>query len=504
MTSRRTITVRETPGELRAAYLDAGHWTDETLGELLDTGLTANPDLDFRVWSRTDPFESTMGAVADRARRFAAGLAAAGIGPGHTVAMQLHNCSDAAVVFWGTAMVGACIVPIVHFYGPREVDYILEESRPDLFVEGALDQSLLADDALPRPTHTDCDSPALIAYTSGTTAAPKGVIHTHRSIVAEVRQLSSIQPPDPRPLLCGAPVGHAIGMLTGLLLPVQRAQAVHLIDVWDPAAVLDAMMDGDITAGSGSTFFLQSLLDSPDLEAEHLEHMRFVGLGGSAVPEPIADRAIGMGISVARAYGSTEHPSTTGASHDQPQDRRKRTDGRALAGVELRIVDIDGHDVAPGVAGEILSRGPDLCGGYTDPLLTAEFFDDHGWYRTGDVGVLDDGWLTITDRLRDVIIRGGENISAVEVEELLLAMPAVAEVAVVAAPDPRLGEHACAFIRLDPGVTEPTLDDVASHLGDAGLAKQKWPEELRFVTDFPRTAVGKVKKFELRDRLRTT
>ena len=156
-----------------------------------------------------------------------------------------------------------------------------------------------------------------------------------------------------------------------------------------------------------------------------------------------------------------------------------------------------------GQPGEIVSRGPDLCIGFTEPALLTSAFDADGWYHTGDIGVLDDdGYLTIVDRLKDVIIRGGENVSALEVEEVLLSLPGVSEVAVVAAPDARLGEHGCAFLRLAPGASPPDLADLQAHLRSAGLARPKWPEELRVVDDLPRTPSGKVKKFVLRDQLR--
>jgi acyl-CoA synthetase (AMP-forming)/AMP-acid ligase II len=229
-----------------------------------------------------------------------------------------------------------------------------------------------------------------------------------------------------------------------------------------------------------------------------------VGLGSAPVPLALAERAEALGITVMRAYGSTEHPSTTGSLPDAPRAKRNGTDGRALAGVELRLVDEDGRDVSPGSPGEIWSRGPDLCAGYTDPALTLEAFDPDGWYASGDIGTLDpEGYVTITDRKKDIIIRGGANISAAEIEELLAAMPGVTEVAVVAAPDPRLGEHACAFVRPRPGARAPDLDAVRRHLEAAGLARPKWPEELRIVDDFPRTPSGKIKKFVLRDDLRT-
>jgi acyl-CoA synthetase (AMP-forming)/AMP-acid ligase II len=199
-----------------------------------------------------------------------------------------------------------------------------------------------------------------------------------------------------------------------------------------------------------------------------------------------------MGIRVFRSYGSTEHPSITGCLLDEPEVKRLTTDGHPLPGVELRL----------GANGEIQSRGPDCFLGYTDPDLTATVFDTEGWYRTGDVGVLDeDGYLTITDRVSDVIIRGGENISAQEIEELMMELDAVAEVAVVAAPDERLGEHAAAVMRVRERMAAPTLERVRAHLAGVGLARQKWPESLHEVAEFPRTPSGKVQKFRLREQL---
>jgi acyl-CoA synthetase (AMP-forming)/AMP-acid ligase II len=203
----------------------------------------------------------------------------------------------------------------------------------------------------------------------------------------------------------------------------------------------------------------------------------------------VAERATKLGISIVRMYGSTEHPSITGGVHDDPLEKRAHTDGHPLPGVEIRLAE----------DGEIESRGPDCFAGYTDAELTATVFDADGWYRTGDIGVLDDdGFLTITDRKSDVIIRGGENISAAEVEGVLARMPGVLECAVVAAPDERMGEHACAFIR----GTVPTLTEVQEAMATVGLARQKWPEEIREIADFPRTASGKIQKFVLRRELR--
>jgi len=318
-----------------------------------------------------------------------------------------------------------------------------------------------------------------------------------------VRQLSAMAANADRPMCSGAPIGHFMGMLGGLLVGLYRGQSIHYTDQWDPARILEIMIEADCTAGSGSTYFLTSLLDAPGFGPEHLERMRHIGLGGSPIPDAVAQRATGLGISLVRSYGSTELPSTTGAHHADPPDKRLRTDGQALPGVEIRIVDDDGQPVPPGTAGEIRARGPELFLGYTDPALTKATIDDDGWWATGDVGVLDDdGWLTITDRVKDIVIRGGLNLSPAEMEDVLQRMPGVAEVAVVAAPDARMGEHACAFVRPRPGAVAPDLDAVKTWFAGADVPKQKWPEEVRAIDEFPRTPSGKIKKFVLRDQLR--
>ncbi len=525
-----------------ARYEAAGWWTDDSLGDLLAAGFADAPDALFTVRSQTRPYRGTFADVDAMARRVASGLLAHGIGPGDVVAFQLPNWIEAAVTFYAVAYVGAVVVPIVHFYGTKEVGYILRRTRVRALVTtarfGAQDfaanlevmqadglpdlewvcfvgddcpsdavpfTELLHHEPLANPCRVDASSPALVAYTSGTTSDPKGVVHVHRTINAEIVQLGTIQASAAPPSITGAPVGHGIGMLAALLLPVWRRNDVHLIDVWDPGTVLASMAAERLNAGQGSTFFLLSLLDHPDFDpAVHAPLMSHVGLGGAAVPIAVCERARALGIETSRSFGCTEHPSITGSSWDRPWEQRCSTDGAPLPGVEVRIVDDEGRDQPIGTAGEILSRGPDCSWGYTDPALTAAAFSPDGWYATGDVGVLDaNGCLSITDRKKDIIIRGGENVSAGEIEELLVRMVGVAEVAVVAAPDVRLGEHACAFIRMaDPTAPIPTLEEVRGHLAAAGLAKQKWPEELRAITDFPRTPSGKVQKFQLRARLR--
>ncbi|TFV59726.1 AMP-dependent synthetase [Mycobacterium sp. PS03-16] len=516
--------MRNMPDELRKHYEAQGWWTHETLGDLVAGGLGRNPGGSLRVHSAVRPYDGTWRDVEATARRLAAGLRARGVGPGDVVAFQLPNWMEAAATFWASALLGAVTVPIVHFYGRHELAHILATARPTVFVTAeefgrlrfdaevcaqvpivavvgaavpgghavAFDE-LLHDQPMADTVPTDPTGPALIAFTSGTTRAPKGVIHSHQTLVFETRQLLQNYPPNRGRQLTATPVGHFIGMLGAFLIPVLEGAPIDLCDVWDPGMVLRLIETEGLSIGGGPPYFVTSLLDHPDCTPAHTRHFTTVGLGGSTVPAAVTRRLADLGLFVFRSYGSTEHPSITGSRPEAPEDKRLYTDGDPRTGVEIRLT----------ADGEILSRGPDLCLGYTDDELTARAFDPDGWYHTGDIGVLDDdGYLTITDRKADMIIRGGENISALEVEEVLLTMPAVAEAVVVSAPDDRLGERVAAVLRLRSGHRLPTLDDIRRHFEDAGVARQKWPEEILGVADYPRTASGKVQKVRVREQVR--
>ena len=514
LTPPRTI-----PADLIARYEAEGWWTPDTLGDLVSRGLAAAPDAGFVVHSQTRPFVGTFADVELVARRLAAGLHERGVGPGDVVALQLPNWMEAAAAFWASALLGAVTVPIVHFYGRKEVGHIVATAQPKVFVTterfGRMEfqpdlvggvpivvlvgrdfDEFLAAEPMSGTLRTDPAGPALIAFTSGTTRDPKGVVHSHQTLGFETRQWRANYPEDRGRQLTATPVGHFIGMLGAFLIPVLEGAPIDLADVFDPAAVLALMKSDGVTIGGGPPYFVTSLLDHPDCTDEHRRHIKTCGLGGSTVPAAVTRRLADMGVFVFRSYGSTEHPSITGSGIGAPEAKRLYTDGNARPGVEIELTE----------DGEIVSRGPDLCLGYTDPELTANAFDADGWYHTGDIGVLDDdGYLTITDRKADVIIRGGENISALEVEEVLLAMPEVAEAVVVAVPDERLGERTAAVLRLRAGVSMPTLDAVRAHFEATGVARQKWPEELHRVpadADFPRTASGKVQKYRVRGLVR--
>lgn len=504
--------MRPISAALAQRYVDEGWWTEDTLGQFVARQLTHVSDAGFRVHSGVRPYAGTIGDVDRTARRLAAGLQRRGVSAGDVVAFQLPNWMEAAAVFWASAYLSAVVVPIVHFYGRRELSYILSDSKARVFITaekfgrmvyesdvsahipivgivGVNFDELLADEPMVGEVITGPRSAALIAYTSGTTSAPKGVIHSHQTITCEARQLAARQPPDMGRQLTAAPVGHFIGMLGAFLLPLMSGWPIDLVDVWDPGWVLALMKSDRLNVGGGAPYFVTSLLEHPDFTHEHLPHMRYAGLGGSSIPATVTRRLADMGVTVFRAYGSTEHPSITGSRYDAPEDKRLFTDGTALPGVEVQTAD----------DGEILSRGPDLCLGYTDQSLTEKVFDDQGWYHTGDIGVMDaDGYLTITDRKSDIIIRGGENISAAEVEEVLSTMPGVAEAVVVAVPDTRFGERTAAVLRMISGVPAPSIDTLREHCERSGLARQKWPEHLRVVSEYPRTASGKVQKYLVR------
>jgi acyl-CoA synthetase (AMP-forming)/AMP-acid ligase II len=539
----RRWSVRRVPPELVRAYVDGGWWTEETLGAMVARQLARHPSSSVSIWSRSRGWQGSYADIDAEARRLVTLLRDMGVRPGEAVAFQLPNWCEAVVSFAALALGGYVLVPIVHIYGRKEVAFILEQCGAAAYVSplahGHVDYRAIVDTAAPASLRLHVvvgeaevpagsadlarigwdacaarwpaadlprvrpDEVAVLAYTSGTTGDPKGVIHDHRTLLAELRHMAPYMNPG-KPNLMGSPVTHATGMLGAVLGPLVTGEDNHLFERWDPGHVLEVMLKEGIGSGSGASVFLASLLDHPDFTSEHAAKIERVGLGGAPVPVALGERAAALGITIIRAYGSTEHPSTTGCQFDDPAERRHRTDGRALAGVELRLVDEEGADVPAGTPGEILSRGPDLCLGYTDPAQTAAAFDDGGWYHSGDIGVLDrHGFLTITDRRKDIIIRGGENISAAEVEQALQVLPGVAEVAVVAAPDERLGEHACAVVRMLPGAEPVTLGDVTAHLSRVGLARPKWPEELRLVDDLPRTASGKVRKLELRAWLRS-
>jgi acyl-CoA synthetase (AMP-forming)/AMP-acid ligase II len=399
----------------------------------------------------------------------------------------------------------------------RQIDYLARLEKLDRSSLPALEHVIVIGERAPEGALTWCellarptprfealrlspDDVCMLVYTSGTTADPKGVQHTHNTLLAEVRGIRRLESASPGTHLAAFPAGHIAGVL-GLVRMYVHGSSTVLMDAWNADHAAELVERYRITSTSGSPFFLAGLLDAAERAGRDLGSLGAYVVGAASVPPALVERAEKARVRTFRSYGSSEHPTISAGTPFDPLAKRSATDGRLTPYNEIRIVDEDGNELPPGSAGEIWSRGPELFVGYRDEQLDLEAFAPGGWFRTGDVGALDaDGFLAITDRKKDIIIRGGENISSKQVEDLLALHPAVQEAAVVAAPDARYGERVCAFVILRPGEALD-LAGVQKHFAAAGVARQKAPERLELVSELPRTASGKVKKFELRRRL---
>ena len=499
---------------------------DDTLIAAFIAVASAKPDACLTVWSETRPCEDRLGDIVAAGRRAGTRMTAMGVEPGDIVAVMLPNWREWLVACVATQQAGAVMLPIVSIYGAKELGFILRQSRAKLIVTpdqwrgvdyaaliascgdlpdlkhhvrvGEEFAALEADiDVGPLPPRV-CDDLAMLVYTSGTTADPKGVMHSSRSLLAELAiQAQTRGAVADEVMLSPWPPGHVAGAL-GMLRYLAQGVPFVAMEQWDAGAAAELTDKHKVTSSSGTPFHLGGLMDAADRDGRDLSSLRNYLVGAAPVPPTLVERCVAQRLAVYHCYGSSEHPTVTSGTADDPLDKQLHTEGRLMAGSEARFVDDDGHDVPPGADGEIATRGPELFIGYFDTALDAAAFLPGGWYRTGDIGRLDDdGYLLITDRKKDIIIRGGENISSREVEDLLLRHPAVAEVAVVAAKDERMGEVVMACVVVKPGATI-TLDDVRAFFVASGIAKQKTPERLVVVGALPRNASGKVLKHELR------
>ncbi len=521
---------------LRRRWADEGWYTGDTLATALRRGAGEHATTALRFVGTDHADQVTLAEVLARAEVVAGALRARGIGPADVIAVQVPNWIEGAITYAAAMLLGAVIVPIVHIYGPTEVGFILRRSRARvLFVPsrwrkidylerldglgGVPDLAMtvvIGDDVptgavawrelelgpvspVPPVTWSSADV-AFEIYTSGTTGAPKGVRHSHDTMLAEVRSLAAMAPSHDAATLGSFPAGHIAGVLSFLRTFVLGTTSV-LLDTWDASLAAWLVEEHRIGSTAGTPYFVTSLLDAADAEARDLTSLTRFMVGAANVPRVVVELADRRGIAAYRAYGSTEHPTVTSGSADDPIDARAGTDGRPTPGNEVRILDDEGRDVAPGTRGEVVTRGPELFLGYSDPAFDVDVFLPGGWFSTGDIGIVDDGFLTIVDRKKDIIIRGGENIASKEVEDLLVAHPAVADAAVVAAPDARLGEVVGAFVVLRPGAALD-VGEIRRWFRAAGVAPQKAPERLAVVAELPRGPGGKVLKTELRARLR--
>ncbi|MFE9249250.1 3-phosphoshikimate 1-carboxyvinyltransferase [Streptomyces sp. NPDC007088] len=499
----------------------------------------------------------TWRELHERVERTAALLLRLGVRPGENVAYQLPNRAEFVVLSLAALRVGAVCCPVIPFFREREIGFVLRRSKARVLVVadryrsrrpaeevlgldagdlGALEQLVVVSEEggpalLPEApaggpelhdwekalAETEIDREALDAvvptpamtaqllFTSGTTGEPKGVTQPSRNLVRavsmEARHLG-LNAGDA--IWVPSPLAHQTGFLYGMTLALVLGVPQILQAEWDAKRALASLNAHGATFVQAATPFLSDLVKAVEEGGEVPRKLRIFVATGATVPRGLAERAGRvLGADVCGAFGTTETClGALSAPGDEPA-QRWGSDGRALEGIELRITDDQGRVLPAGVEGNYEIHSPTVFDGYLDrPDLTAEVFTEDGWYRTGDLATLDSsGYLRITGRVKDVINRGGEKIPVAEIEQLLFAHPAVEDVAVVAMPDPRLGERACAFVVFAEGA-ELSFADMRAYLDGHQVAKQYWPERLEPVGLLPRNPVGKVQKFELRERAR--
>lgn len=486
--------------------------------------------------SHLRPSVFTLQDIVQQSENFAAQLHRLGIGCGDVVALQLPAWGEWLIAALGSLRAGAVILPLTTNLGWHDLAYMLTDAAaavyigPDqwrgtnsrdiltkaeplphlrhrLFVgasahEGELDWAQmtspppLCSAPIVLPT---ADYPAMLVYTSGTTSAPKAVQHSSRTLWAELLSQQNMRMvADAEVILSPWPPGHVAGALSMLRFLFGRSD-LFLMDEWSAQDAAQLVHRHKVTTMSTTPFHLNGLLDAADESGADLSSLQNLLSGAAPVPPSLISRCEERGLHPYRCYGSSEMPTVSMGRPTDPLDKRLTTEGRLMPDVEISFRDDNGQEASEG---EIALRGPDLFIGYKDPAAQAAAFTPDGWFLSGDVGKLDeDGYLIITDRKKDIIIRGGENISSREVEDILRLHPDIADVAVVAAPDVRMGEIVCAFLITRSGAQIP-LDDIRAHLMAHGLAKHKRPEFLYFQQDFPRSATGKILKHELRASLK--
>ncbi len=478
--------------------------------------------------------------------RIAAGLASLGVEKGDVVSCQLPNWWQFVALHLACVRVGAITNPLMPIFRQRELRQMLgfaeskvlvvprlfrgcdhpaliAEIRPELPAlkhvlviggdgpdsferclvdrrwEDELDTRELFDARRPAP-----DDVVQLLYTSGTTGAPKGVQHTSRSLLSSLHEyVARLGLHQDDVLLMSSPMGHQTGFQYGIVLATLLGAKLVLQDVWNGDEALRLIQDERVTWSKGSTPFLTDLADSPVVDRADLRSFRMFVSSGAPIPPALVERATRrLGIAVISGWGMSETGTTTTTVPGDSEDRIFGTDGVALPGMEVRIVDLQGRPVPPGVEGVLQARGIGLFKGYFRHPDPARVFTPEGWFDTGDLARSDaSGYVRITGRSKDIIIRGGENVPVVEVEQLLYRHPAVKAAAIVGYPDPRLGERACAFVVLKEGASLD-FDGMVAWLEQSQLARQYFPERLQVVEALPSTLTGKIQKFQLRTMAR--
>lgn len=503
-----------------------------TVWQLTADRAEATPDL---VLAVDDNGRSiTCAEFALRCERAAAGLMARGVGPESRVSWQLPTNFESVILCVALARLGAVQNPIIPIYREREVGFCLRQTEAQLMIVpgvfrgfdfAEMAQGLTADldcavlqlddgslpDGDPGDLPPEPSIPAgmddypvrWIYYTSGTTSDPKGALHTDFTVITEAQTMVhalSLTPEDNWPLIF--PFTHigGIGLVLASLIAGPR---LLVTDTFDPVATTRFLSDHDMTVGgSGAYFFMGYLAEQAKQPDTRLfPNLRCTTGGGSAKPKGLHVRVreeLG-GLGIMSSYGLTEIPIVTYAMPGDSEESLDGSEGRAVPGYEFKVVDLAENEVPDGTEGQILVRGPSKCRGYLDASLNEAAFDPDGYFRTGDLGVRSvEGYISITGRVKDVIIRNGENISAKAVEDLLFGHPKIREVAAVGLPDERTGERCCAVVALADADDPIDIDEMKAWLIDKGLMRQMIPEQIEFVQMLPRNPAGKILKKDLR------
>jgi cyclohexanecarboxylate-CoA ligase len=476
----------------------------------------------------------TYSELVRLADRGASSLSRLGVARGDVMTVQLPNWWEFVVTAFACSKIGAVMNPVMPILRERELLYILNFCQAKVFIvpnsyrgfdyaamakgmrselphlkhvivadgegETGFDWMLLSSEADKLPSGLSPDDTAVLMFTSGTTGEPKGVMHTSNSLIACCKALTGRFGLDSTDvLLVASPVGHMTGYAAVVLLSVYLGGTMILQDVWETKRGVGLMAREGVSYTAASTPFLSDICDAVKAGPPHPKSLRSFLCGGAPIPSVLIERAAAeLGLTVCSLWGLTEVLSGTLTEPARAAEKSANTDGRAQDGMEVRIVDTEGRPAPTGESGRLLVRGAQMFKGYYQrPELPT--FDSDGWFDSGDLAYMDkDGYIRISGRVKDILIRGGENVPVVEIENLLYEHPAVSAVAVVGFPDARLGERGCAFIVPRTGSTID-LAAVQAYLGEAKMAKQFWPERVELVAELPRTASGKIQKFKLRE-----
>ncbi|HAJ7975648.1 medium-chain fatty-acid--CoA ligase [Escherichia coli] len=529
-----TLTFNE---QRRAAYRQQGLWGDASLADYWQQTARAMPDKIAVVDNHGASY--TYSALDHAASCLANWMLAKGIESGDRIAFQLPGWCEFTVIYLACLKIGAVSVPLLPSWREAELVWVLNKCQakmffaPTLFKQtrpvdlilplqnqlpqlqqivgvdklapatSALSLSQIIADNTPLTTAITVhgDELAAVLFTSGTEGLPKGVMLTHNNILASERAYCArLNLTWQDVFMMPAPLGHATGFLHGVTAPFLIGARSVLLDIFTPDACLALLEQQRCTCMLGATPFVYDLLNVLEKQPADLSALRFFLCGGTTIPKKVARECQQLGIKLLSVYGSTESSPHAVVNLDDPLSRFMHTDGYAAAGVEIKVVDDARKTLPPGCEGEEASRGPNVFMGYFDePELTAHALDEEGWYYSGDLCRMDEaGYIKITGRKKDIIVRGGENISSREVEDILLQHPKIHDACVVAMPDERLGERSCAYVVLKAPHHSLSLEEVVAFFSRKRVAKYKYPEHIVVIEKLPRTASGKIQKFLLR------